>query len=129
MDLTRTSILRRKYYKMYNYRIKEILKVIDGDTVEVLVDLGFSVYHKTRVRLIGIDTPEIRTKDQEEKERGLEALDFIVDYFRMMEHEEKVLESEKLDGFGRSLGRIIVGGVDIGEELLNSGHAKPYERK
>jgi micrococcal nuclease len=114
---------------MYNYRIKEILKVIDGDTVEVLVDLGFSVYHKTRVRLIGIDTPEIRTKDQEEKERGLEALDFIVDYFRMMEHEEKVLESEKLDGFGRSLGRIIVGGVDIGEELLNSGHAKPYERK
>lgn len=114
---------------MYNYRIEEILKVIDGDTVEVIVDLGFSVYHKTRVRLIGIDTPEIRTKDLEEKERGLEALDFIVDYFKMMEHEEMVLESEKLDSFGRSLGRIIVGGVDIGEELLKTGHAKPYERK
>jgi len=114
---------------MYNYKVKEILKVIDGDTVEVIVDLGFSIYHKTRVRLIGIDTPEIRTKDQEEKERGIEAMDFVVDFFRQMEHEEKVLYSEKLDGFGRCLGRIIVGGIDIGEELLESGYAKPYERK
>lgn len=114
---------------MYNYKIKEILRVIDGDTVEVVVDLGFSVYHKTRVRLVGVDTPEIRTKDLEEKEKGIEAMDFVVDFFRQMENEEKILESEKLDGFGRSLGRIIVGGVDIGEELLNSGYAKPYEKK
>jgi len=128
MDLTRTSTSRRKYYNMYNYKVKEILKVIDGDTVEVIVDLGFSIYHKTRVRLIGIDTPEIRTKDQEEKERGIEAMDFVVDFFRQMEHEEKVLYSEKLDGFGRCLGRIIVGGIDIGEELLESGYARPYKK-
>lgn len=113
---------------MYNYKIEEILSVIDGDTVEVVVDLGFSIYHKTRVRLVGIDTPEIRTKDLEEKEKGIKALDFVVDFFRQMEHEEKVLYSEKLDGFGRCLGRIIVGGIDIGEELLESGYARPYRK-
>ena len=58
---------------MYTYKIKEILRVVDGDTVDVLIDLGFGVFKKERVRLGGIDAPESRTKDLYEKKLGLEA--------------------------------------------------------
>ena len=62
---------------MYEYAIKEIVKVVDGDTIDILIDLGFDLTKKERVRLAGIDTPESRTRDLEEKAMGLEAKDFL----------------------------------------------------
>ena len=62
---------------MYEYAIKEIVKVVDGDTVDIVIDLGFNLSKKERVRLAGIDTPESRTRDLEEKAMGLEAKDFL----------------------------------------------------
>jgi len=59
---------------MYEYKIKEVSRVVDGDTVDLIIDLGFSLTKKERVRLAGIDTPESRTRDLEEKELGIEAL-------------------------------------------------------
>ena len=62
---------------MYEYKIKEVLKVVDGDTIDILIDLGFDLTKKERIRLSGIDTPECRTKNLEEKELGLEAKNFL----------------------------------------------------
>ena len=62
---------------MYEYAIKEIVKVVDGDTIDIVIDLGFNLSKKERVRLAGIDTPESRTRDLEEKAMGLEAKDFL----------------------------------------------------
>ena len=63
---------------MYEYKITKIMKVVDGDTVDVILDLGFDMYKKERVRLAGIDTPESRTRDLEEKEMGLGAKEFLI---------------------------------------------------
>ena len=57
---------------MYEYAIKEIIKIVDGDTVDIVIDLGFDLSKKERVRLAGIDAPESRTRDSEEKVFGLE---------------------------------------------------------
>ena len=58
---------------MYEYKVKEVVKVVDGDTIDVVIDLGFDLSKKERVRLAGIDTPESRTRDLDEKKLGLEA--------------------------------------------------------
>ena len=62
---------------MYEYAIKEIVKIVDGDTIDIVIDLGFSLSKKERVRLAGIDSPESRTKDLEEKAMGIEAKEFL----------------------------------------------------
>ena len=62
---------------MYEYAIKEVVKIVDGDTVDVIIDLGFNLSKKERIRLAGIDTPESRTRDLEEKAMGLEAKDYL----------------------------------------------------
>ena len=64
---------------MYEYAIKEVVKVVDGDTIDIIIDLGFDLTKKERVRLAGIDTPESRTRDLEEKKFGLEAKAFLSD--------------------------------------------------
>ena len=61
---------------MYEYAVKNVVKVVDGDTVDIEIDLGFSLTKKERVRLAGIDAPETRTKDLEEKASGIEAKEF-----------------------------------------------------
>ena len=61
----------------YNFRVTKIVKVVDGDTIDVLIDLGFDLYKKERVRIAGVDTPEKRTRDLEEKALGLDALSLI----------------------------------------------------
>ena len=62
---------------MYEYKVKEVVKVVDGDTIDVVIDLGFDLFKKERVRLAGIDTPESRTRDLEEKKLGLEAKKYL----------------------------------------------------
>ena len=63
----------------YNFRVIEINRVVDGDTIDVTIDLGFDLYKKERVRVVGVDTPEKRTRDKEEKELGIDATNWIKD--------------------------------------------------
>lgn len=120
---------------MYEYRV-EIVKVVDGDTVDVDIDLGFGVWlKKERVRLFGIDTPESRTRDLVEKKHGLAAKDFLVK--EMEEADEVILATNKdAEGkFGRILGTLIgvhsneLDGsmrVNINEKMVDFHHAVAY---
>jgi micrococcal nuclease len=91
---------------MYEYRVK-IVKIVDGDTVDVDIDLGFGVWmHKERIRLFGIDTPESRTRDLEEKKYGLAAKKFLTG---MLDDEGGIIlktHKDKTGKFGRILGEL-----------------------
>ena len=107
---------------MYEYKIK-VLRVIDGDTLDALLDIGFMVHKKIRIRLMGIDTPESRTRDLEEKKKGLAAKQFVVDFLK--EGTFKLI-SHGVGKYGRCLGEIVVDDVNLGEELVKNGHAYKY---
>ena len=93
---------------MYEYRCK-IVKVIDGDTVDVDIDLGFGVWlHKERVRLYGIDTPESRTRDLEEKKYGLMAKELVQTLMPVGSTQTLITEKDKSGKFGRILGKFKV---------------------
>jgi len=110
---------------MYEYRAK-LIRVIDGDTVEAMVDLGFSVWMKQTIRLHGIDTPEIRTKDINEKVRGVAArarlLEIIADG-----GDKFLLVSHGIGRYGRCLGTLYIKEENINELLISEGHAKEYK--
>lgn len=115
---------------MYEYRVKQVLKVVDGDTIDVIIDLGFDISYTSRVRLAGIDTPESRTTDAREKILGLEvkeylkkALDGATD---VVIRTEKVDSSEK---YGRILGWLFVNKEtgSLNMELVNKGYAWSYD--
>jgi len=112
---------------MYNYKSK-MLRVVDGDTVDVEMDLGFGVFMKTRVRLMGIDTPESRTRNLAEKSWGLAAKKRLQD---LLEDKEFVLQTklQKKGKFGRVLGTLktIKDEIDINQLLVLEGLAIPYE--
>jgi len=121
---------------MYEYKIKEIDRIVDGDTVDATIDLGFDVLYKTRVRLYGINTPETRTKDLEEKAKGLaakERLNEIINKAVHMGH-HLILQTKEKGKFGRYLGVIIIEDcrpdhdtrTDINQMLVEEGHAEPY---
>ena len=114
---------------MYEYRCK-VVKIIDGDTVDVDIDLGFGVWlHKERVRLYGIDTPESRTRDLEEKKYGLAAEDFLTG---MLDDDQIILKThkDKTGKFGRILGELFVktsvGELSINQSLVENNHAVRY---
>ena len=92
---------------MYEYSC-EVTRVVDGDTVDVIIDLGFDISYKSRVRLYGIDTPESRTRDKDEKVRGLMSKDFLVD---MLGKGDVIIKTkkDKKGKFGRILGELHVG--------------------
>ena len=73
----------------YNFRVVKLVKVVDGDTIDVMIDLGFDLYKKERVRIAGVDTPEKRTRDLEEKELGIHATNWMkaVSYTHLRAHE------------------------------------------
>ncbi len=103
---------------MYEYRCS-IERVVDGDTVDVTIDLGFKIFHKARVRLYGIDTPESRTRDKDEKARGLLAKSYIVD---KVESTENIIIRTKKDAkgkFGRILGELIVDNTNLNEAMIS----------
>jgi len=121
---------------MYEYKIKEIDRIVDGDTVDATIDLGFDVLYKTRVRLYGINTPETRTKDLEEKAKGLaakERLNEIINKAVHMGH-HLILQTKEKGKFGRYLGVIIIEDcrpdhdtrTDVNQMLVEEGHAEPY---
>ena len=113
---------------MYEYKCT-IVRVVDGDTVDVDIDLGFDVWlSKQRVRLYGVDTPESRTRDKAEKARGLAAKDYVVDWCEGQEAIKIQTSLDKRGKFGRVLGRII--GDDDGclnDVLVDEGHAEVYD--
>lgn len=104
---------------VFIYRAK-IHRWVDADTVDCLVDLGFSLYAKYRFRLLGIDAPEMRTDE------GKAAKQFVCDTYP--EGTQIVLESHKQDSFGRWLGKLICEGVCINDALMEAGHAVKYDR-
>jgi micrococcal nuclease len=111
---------------MYHYKIKKINKIIDGDTVDLDIDLGFNLTISHRVRLKGINTPETRTKDLAEKERGLAAKVWLEE--QLSREGEWVIETYKEDKYGRILGTLYLVGdsVTINEWMMNEGIAEPY---
>lgn len=114
---------------MYEYYVKEVTKVVDGDTIDVVIDLGFDILYKSRVRLAGIDTPESRTRDLEEKALGLEAKEYLK--HAIEEAESIVIKTEKLNSsekYGRILGWVYLnnGHNSINNEMILKGYAWGY---
>jgi micrococcal nuclease len=114
---------------MYEYYVKEVTKVVDGDTIDVIIDLGFDVMFKSRVRLAGIDTPESRTRDLDEKKLGLEAKDYLKHAIEASK--DIVIKTEKLNSsekYGRILGWIFLDGAinSINNEMVQKGYAWEY---
>ena len=111
---------------MYEYKC-QIDRVVDGDTVDVVLDLGFSILHKARVRLYAIDTPECRTRNKDEKARGLLAKNFIVQ--AVNSGKNFVIQTHLKDSkgkFGRILGTLIIDDLDINEALVDNYLAVAY---
>ena len=115
---------------MYEYRVKKVLKVVDGDTIDVDIDLGFSVSFTQRVRLAGIDTPESRTTDLKEKALGLEVKEYLKNLLDGAE--DIVIQTEKPDSsekYGRILGWLFINDEDtsLNEKMINEGYAWEYD--
>jgi len=111
---------------MYEYACK-VERVVDGDTIDVVLDLGSDILYKSRVRLYGIDTPESRTRDLDEKARGKLAKNFLKE---AIDQGEKVVIQTKLKDsrgkFGRVLGEVVVDGVNINVKMVDENHAVVY---
>ena len=111
---------------MYQYKIKKINRIIDGDTIDVDIDLGFHITVSHRVRLKDIDAAEVRTKDLEEKKKGIEARLWLEK--ELARKGEWIIETYKEDKYGRILGTLYLIGdpVTVNERMLNEGIANPY---
>ena len=120
---------------MYKYKAK-LIRVIDGDTVDAMVDLGFNTWTKKRIRLAGIDAFESRTRDKEEKKKGLRAKERLIEVLAVSENEFSLL-SLGVDKYGRCLGEMETTksyirsseyhGKSINKLLLKEGHAVEYK--
>lgn len=108
----------------------ELHRVIDGDTVVLQIDMGFHCLTLQKVRLLGIDTPEIRG---EERTKGLAAKEFVENWFalHLVNGTKVFVSTEKSDSFGRWLGEIYAEGqaVSLNSQLMAKGHAVPYKRR
>ena len=109
---------------MYIYNAK-CIKVVDGDTIDAQIDLGFDTHKVIRIRLVGINAPESRTRDLEEKTRGLAAKQFVIDILKK-HHNNFILHSLGVGKYGRCLGEIFLGDVKLNELLITEGHATAY---
>ena len=114
---------------MYEYFVKEIKNVVDGDTIDVVIDLGFDILFASRVRLAGIDTPESRTTDKAEKALGLEAKEYLKKHLK--DAKSVVIRTEKMDSsekYGRILGWVYVNGESesVNNKMINDGYAWGY---
>ncbi len=114
---------------MYEYYVRKVENVVDGDTIDVLIDLGFDILFQSRVRLAGIDTPESRTKDLKEKALGLESKEYLKKHFK--DAKSVVIKTEKMDSsekYGRILGWVYVDGntVSLNDMMINDGYAWGY---
>mgnify|MGYP003114276823 CR=1 FL=1 len=111
---------------MYEYSCT-VDRVVDGDTIDVILDLGFDILYRSRVRLYGIDTPESRTRDKDEKVRGKLASKFLqnaIDIGNKVVIETKLKDSK--GKFGRVLGNVIIDGVNINQKMIDNYLAVAY---
>ena len=118
----------------YNFRVTEINRVVDGDTIDVTIDLGFDLYKKERVRIAGVDTPEKRTRNLEEKELGIDATNWLKEKLEstLDGDSELTIRTELVGGvgkYGRLLGWLYVGEseVSLNEQMITEGYAFPYD--
>ena len=118
----------------YNFRVTEINRVVDGDTIDVTIDLGFDLYKKERVRVAGIDTPEKRTRDLEEKALGIDATNYLKEKLEetIAGEEELTIRTELKGGmgkYGRLLGWLYIGedSVSLNEVMITEGYAWAYD--
>jgi len=114
---------------MYEYYVRKVENVVDGDTIDVLIDLGFDILFQSRVRLAGIDTPESRTSDKAEKVLGLESKEYLKKYLK--DAKSVIIKTEKMDSsekYGRILGWVYVNGdtESINDKMINDGYAWGY---
>ena len=110
---------------MYRYKVK-VIRVVDGDTVDVDIDLGFGMtYKKQRVRMLGIDTPESRTRDLEEKFYGKASKANLI---KILDGQDVELVSHDKGKFGRILGELFIGGASysVNQQQIDEHHAVPY---
>ena len=118
----------------YNFRVISIDKVVDGDTIDVTIDLGFDLYKKERVRVAGVDTPEKRTRNLEEKALGLDATAWIKNKLEgAIDGDDDLIIRTELDGgvgkYGRLLGWLYIGDatVSLNEKMIDEGYAWAYD--
>lgn len=114
---------------MFEYYVKKVTKIVDGDTIDVDIDLGFDISFSSRVRLAGIDTPESRTTDKMEKALGLEAKAYLKHEIEAAK--SVVIKTEKMDSsekYGRILGWVYLDGSDksLNEKMISDGYAWGY---
>ena len=118
----------------YNFRVVSIDKVLDGDTIDVTIDLGFDLYKKERVRVAGVDTPEKRTRDLEEKELGIDATNWLKEKLdgAISGDDDLVIRTELVGGvgkYGRLLGWLYIGDgeLSLNEQMITEGYAWAYD--
>ena len=118
----------------YNFRVVKINRVVDGDTIDVTIDLGFDLYKKERVRVAGVDTPEKRTKNLEEKALGIDATAWLkVKLEETIKGDEELTVRTELKGgvgkYGRLLGWLYIGDSDLSlnEQMITEGYAHAYD--
>ena len=114
---------------MFEYYVKKVTNVVDGDTIDVEIDLGFDISFSSRVRLAGIDTPESRTTNKAEKVLGLEAKEYVKS--KIKDAKDVVIKTEKMDSsekYGRILGWLFLDGskVSVNEQMIAEGYAWGY---
>ena len=118
----------------YNFRVTNIDRVLDGDTIDVTIDLGFDLYKKERVRVAGVDTPEKRTRDLEEKELGIDATNWLKEKLdgAIAGDDDLVIRTELVGGmgkYGRLLGWLYIGDatLSLNELMIDEGYAWAYD--
>ena len=118
----------------YNFRVTEITKVLDGATIDVTIDLGFDLFKKERVRIAGVDTPEKRTRNLEEKALGVDATNWLKEKLEstLAGDDELTIRTELVGGvgkYGRLLGWLYVGesNVSLNEQMITEGYAHAYD--
>ena len=118
----------------YNFRVTKINRVVDGDTIDVTIDLGFDLYKKERVRVAGVDTPEKRTRDKEEKVLGIDATNWLKERLEaaIKGDDELTIRTELVGGvgkYGRLLGWLYIGDAEtsLNELMISEGYAWSYD--
>ena len=119
----------------YNFRVTKIDKVLDGDTIDVTIDLGFDLYKKERVRIAGVDTPEKRTRDLEEKALGIDATNWLKKKLEDTiagDGDELAIRTELVGGmgkYGRLLGWLYINEdtISLNEQMITEGYAWEYD--
>jgi micrococcal nuclease len=111
----------------FSYRVKKVTKVVDGDTIDVTLDMGFDILYQQRVRLFGIDTPESRTRDKVEKVYGLKSKKFLQEQIKKAKRVSiKTYKGDETGKFGRILGDVFLDGKSVNSLMCQKGHAVEY---